>query len=369
MLLAAREVGVESVVAVPDHGGSRQSLALVHLLERAGVVVHTLPTLSWPRLVAYRWGISPAQATWTARHVGDFDLVHVHGVWGIGPLSGLTAGRLAGKPIVVTAHESLTAFDIDDSRSAARRRQKLLLKALYLRYATLFVLTSDLEARDSLPTFAPQRTVHYPVVYADTPVPEPRPRGEGISLRVGFLARIHPKKNLDLLIDAMGQLPSHVRLVIAGDGPADLVEDLHSRANDLGVSDRLEWLGFVGPGERATLLDSLDLLAMPSVFESFGLSAAEAMVRGVPVLVSERTGIAELIGRHGGGKVTKPETRSVAAAIRKLDNNRGLLAEMGRLGQEAVREELDYARIGEALRAAYSEAVRAATGSQGLKGA
>lgn len=360
MLIAAREAGVECVVVVPDHGGSESTRTLIDILEAAGVVVHAVPTLTRPRMVAYRWGISPAQARWTARNIGGFDVVHVHGVWGIGPLSGLTIGRLAGKPIVVTAHESLTAFDIDDSRSAFRRRQKLLLKALYLRYTTLFMLTSQLEAHDSLPPSAPQRTVHYPVVHADTPVREPRARGQGRDLKVGFLARIDPKKNLDLLIDAMAEVPDYVRLVVAGEGPADLVESLRQRADHLGVTGRIEWLGFVSPGDRASFLDGLDLLAMPSAFESFGLSAAEAMLEGVPVLVSERTGIAEVIGRHGGGKVTEADTRCIALAINELDADRSLLSKMGRLGQKAVREELSYARIGNTIRASYEEVLRSA---------
>jgi len=294
---------------------------------------------------------------WAARNIADFDLVHVHGVWGIGPLSGLAAGRMAGKPVVVTAHESLTAFDIDDSRSAARRRQKLLVKSLYLRYATLFVLTSDLEARDSLPPSVRQRTLHYPLVDAECKIPALRPRGERRDLRVGFLGRIAPKKNLDLLIDAMAQLPDHVHLLIAGDGPADLVNSLQRRANRVGVSGRVEWLGFVEPGDRTHFLENLDLLTMPSVFESFGLSAAEAMLHGVPVLVSERTGIAEVISPRGGGKITEAGASGIATAIGKLDAERGALSRMGARGQAAVREELDSARIGRALRDAYTDAV------------
>ena len=184
-----------------------------------------------------------------------------------------------------------------------------------------------------------------------------RPRGEGRDLRVGFLGRIDPKKNLDLLIDSMAQLPDHVRLVIAGDGPADLIYSLRRRAAGLGVSGRLEWLGFVEPGDRTRFLENVDLLAMPSAFESFGLSAAEAMLHGVPVLVSERTGIAEVISRHGGGRITEAGASAIATAIGELDAERGALSKMGARGQAAVREELDYTRIGQALRDAYADAV------------
>jgi glycosyltransferase involved in cell wall biosynthesis len=175
-------------------------------------------------------------------------------------------------------------------------------------------------------------------------------------LRVGFLGRIDPKKNLDLLIEAMAALPEEVHLTIAGDGPADLVGSLRLRADRLGVSDRLEWLGFVDSKERTRLLEGLDLLAMPSAFESFGLSAAEAMLHGVPVVVSQRTGIAELIRRHGGGRIVEADVASIAAAIGELEVDRESLRTMGAQGQAAVMEELDYVRVGQALHTAYVDA-------------
>ena len=358
MVLAARKAGAECVVAVPDHAASdNRAHALMDELKLAGVVVHALPTLSRPRGLAYRWGISPAQAVWAGRHVQDFDVIHVHGIWGIGPLSGLFTGRFLGTPVVVTAHESLTAFDIDDSRTTARRLQKLLLKSLYLRLTTLFVLTSELEAADSLPSDIPQRTVRYPLVDAEDPLPPLASRGVGEGLRLGFLARIDPKKNLDLLIDAMANLPSDIQLVIAGDGPPDLVDALRRRGDQRGVSGRLEWLGFVEPGERSRLLNTIDLLAMPSDFESFGLSAAEAMAEGVPVLVSERTGIAEVIRRRGGGIVCAADVASIAESIREVASDRASLSELGARGQAAIQAELDYRRIGEDLLDAYHAAI------------
>ncbi len=316
-----------------------------------------MPTARWPRGQTYRWGISPAQTSWVIRHAAEFDVIHIHGVWGMSSVGGLTAARIARKPIVVTAHESLTTFDIEGSRSPSRRRQKLLLKSLYLRHTTLFLLTSELEARQSLPVTAQQRTVHYPVAATTNGVPRLPAPGRRKELRVGFLARIDPKKNLDLLIGAMPRLPNHIRLIIAGSGPTSLVAKLRAQADRLGVQDRLEWLGFVEQRDHSRLLSSLDLLAMPSAFESFGLSAAEAMMHGLPVLVSDQTGIAEVITRRGGGWIVGADTAGLATAIGELDANRAALGPMGARGQAAIVAELSFARIGEALREAYADAV------------
>lgn len=363
MLLAAQKAGVNSVVVVPGHRqrDGKLSRELIDTLEKAGVVVHLTSPARWPKGQAYRWGISPAQITWLVRNVGSVDLVHLHGVWGVNSLGGLPVARLASKPIVVTPHESLTAVDIDDSRSATRRRQKLFLKSAYLRHTTLFILTSDLEARQSLPPTAPQRIVHYPVADDAAPLPPLHPRGQRTALRVGFLARIDPKKNLDLLIGAMARLPTDVRLVIAGNGPTELTNSLRAQAANLGVETRLEWHGFVAPKDRVRFFDGLDLLAMPSTFESFGLSAAEAMLHGLPVLVSDQTGIAEVIRRRGGGRIVGADMASIVSAISDFDTDRTALQTLGAQGQEAVSAELTFGGVGQTLREAYSAAIELAS--------
>ena len=96
---------------------------------------------------------------------------------------------------------------------------------------------------------------------------------------------------------------------------------------------------------------------MPSVFESFGMSAAEAMLHAVPVLVTDRTGIAEVIGRRGGGVVSEPDPASVAAKVLELDRARDSLSAIGAAGQAAVLAELHADAIGPKLRDAYTEAL------------
>jgi glycosyltransferase involved in cell wall biosynthesis len=294
---------------------------------------------------------------WLARSTGGYDLVHVHGVWGLTLLAALVAARVRGVPVVVTPHESLTAIDIETSQNAIRQRVKLALRAIYLRWTAVFVVNSQLEASTSVPELGADRVniAYHPIVDRDTPDVRLRPRGGSATLTVGFLGRLHPKKNLDLVIDAVAKLPEHVDLIVAGGG--DLLEQMQRHAEQRGIQGRVEWLGFVSPDERAQFLERIDVLVMPSTFESFGMSAAEAMLGGVPVIVSEPTGIAEVIRRHSAGVVVSPDADSVAAAIERLDADRGSLATLAAAGQEAVREELSLERVGASLREAYERAV------------
>ncbi len=359
LVLASHHAGIEQVVSCSqgEHMKSR-ARALIGELEQAGIPVVCFDQVRRPIGLAERWSMSPAQVPWIRRHVHEFDAVHVHGIWNIGALSGLGFARRRGVPVVVTAHESLTAVDIDTSRSRLRRLQKLVVKSAYLRWTTLFVLTSGLETTTSLPESAPRETIPYALVDPARSVPELMPRGTGPELRVGYLGRIARKKNLPLLIESLTQLPDHVRLVVAGDTNGELGEAARRLAQELGVTGRVQWLGFVSPEQRQDFLNGVDILAMPSSFESFGMAGAEAMLCGVPVLVSDRTGLAELVQRRGGGVIVQTAPGSVAAAIRELDGDRGRLAQLGAQAQAAVRDELGYERVGNALRGAYERAAR-----------
>ena len=172
ILIATQRAGVEQVVATAGlAAGLERARGLVESLEREGIAVESFPNPRWPLGRSDRWSLSPPLARWIAGQLPMFDLVHAHGVWGGGPLSGLLATRLRGKPLVVTAHESLTRFYIYYSRSRARRRQKLWLKRAYLRWTTLFLLNSRLEVEDSLPTSERHRAraVHHPLVDESRP--------------------------------------------------------------------------------------------------------------------------------------------------------------------------------------------------------
>ena len=357
MMRATQQAGVSNtVVAAATPAARERAGTYVRRLEADGVRVKQFPAIRWPP-GADKLGVSLAAMCWLARRSGGYDLVHLHGVWGLTLLAGLASARVRGVPVVVTPHESLTAIDIETSQNAIRQKLKLALRGLYLRWATAFVVNSQLEADTSVPEVSADRVsvAYHPVAEHDMAPVEPRPRGEGWRLRVGFLGRLHPKKNLDLVIDAVARLPDHVMLVVAGGGP--LLERMQRHAERRGVQERVEWLGFVSPDERTEFLERIDVLVMPSTFESFGMSAAEAMLEGVPVIVSEATGIAEVIRRHSAGVVVPPDVASVAAAIERLDGDRGALAALAVAGPHAVRDELSLKSVGMSLRRAYERAL------------
>lgn len=105
-----------------------------------------------------------------------------------------------------------------------------------------------------------------------------------------------PHKNLPRLIRAFGSLRhDDLDLVLSGEPARDLVDvaDAH------GVGDRLRFAGHIPEGSLADWYRNALVVAIPSLYEGFGLPALEAMSTGVPVVASDRTGLPEVVGEAG----------------------------------------------------------------------
>lgn len=166
--------------------------------------------------------------------------------------------------------------------------------------------------------------------------PLPR-RGRRTSMTVVCIANFRPEKGHSVLLSAFAQV-AHVhpstRLALAGGGP--LRAQLQRQARDLGIEERINFLGTV---ENVwPLLSEADVLVLPSLYESLGIVAIEAMAAGLPVVASNVGGIPELIQPGINGELVEPG--DAAALSRGLDavlsnpKKRLAFGEAGRLRAE-----------------------------------
>jgi glycogen synthase len=119
---------------------------------------------------------------------------------------------------------------------------------------------------------------------------------EPLILAVG---RVVYEKGLHLLVEALPRVLAAAptaRLVLAGTG--SYAELIQARAHELGLGDRVLLRGFVSNEERDRLYRSADVVAIPSIYEPFGIVALEAMAAGCPLVASATGGLAEVVA-HG----------------------------------------------------------------------
>lgn len=128
-----------------------------------------------------------------------------------------------------------------------------------------------------------------------------------------FVGRLVGTKGLPYLIKAMKDVNG--KLVIVGDGPERA--RLESLVRSTGVKDRIEFAGRVSGERKAELLSNCKAFVMPSLFESYGMAVAEAMVWGKPVVASRVGGLPEVVG-DGGTLVPPKDSRALAQALNAM---------------------------------------------------
>ena len=118
-------------------------------------------------------------------------------------------------------------------------------------------------------------------------------------------------------------------LVFAGDGPER--SNLERRATELGLADRVRFLGFLNQSQLPPAYCAADLFVLPSLFEPFGLVVNEAMLCGLPVAVSDRVGARfDLVRPDENGYVFPAgDVEALAAILRQILPDPEKMARMG----------------------------------------
>ena len=351
---AASRSGLLPHLAIVADKTSVRANAISEQAADAGATLSTFAPFALPFVRKRRWGLSLHLTCWLLRNVKRFDIVVLHGAWLWSSMSGLAAARLRGRPTVMIPHGSLAAFDVQLGPSRPKHAIKRVMKVIYRRFCSLFIFASERERHDTFPGWESGAVLvlAHPISQPSLPLrATARPKS---GLRIGFLGRFHPTKNLAVVVEALSLLPASVTLVIAGDGSPQFKEQLVHQTAQLGVADRIKWLGFVKGDAKEAFFSEIDLLAMPSAYESFGLSAAEALGRGIPAVVSSEAGIADLVRKNACGVVCTPAPADFANEIRRLHEHPDLLLTLARTLREALPGELSFTAFLQGLLAAYN---------------
>ncbi len=157
-----------------------------------------------------------------------------------------------------------------------------------------------------------------------------------------FLSRIHEKKGLDLLIDAVALLPDkQPHLVIAGDGDAAYVAAMKARAQNAGIGSRTHFVGLVRGAAKTALFRRAAMLALPSSQENFGIVFAEALACETTVLVTQGVDIHEELTASGGALLIRREPADIAEKIMALLADPPAARARGEAGRRWVFSALD----------------------------
>ncbi|KQX51980.1 glycosyltransferase family 4 protein [Paenibacillus sp. Root444D2] len=151
-----------------------------------------------------------------------------------------------------------------------------------------------------------------------------------------YAAEFNQNKNQQLLLQALASVKDDVpnaKLLLAGEGL--LKEQCQELAKEIGIADRVDFLGFRNDIDR--LLPMCDIAVASSLREGLPVNIMEAMACGLPIIASENRGHRELVQNDHNGWLTAPNDQAaMAEKIKLLAQNKELRVKMGMLGREMV---------------------------------
>ena len=277
-----------------------------------------------------KYGFSPRFVPWLRTNASRYDAVIVNGIWQFHSFGAWRVLHNSDTPYVLFTHGML------DPWFKKHYPLKHLKKWMYwpwaeyrvLRDARAVLFTCEEERRLARSSFWLYQCNEVVVSYG-TAVPDGDPDSElreffyhypelrGKRLVV-FMGRIHPKKGCDLLIEAfakvLGQQPDW-HLVMAGPDQVGWREDLNYRAAQLGIAPRITWTGMLGGAMKWGALRAAEIFVLPSHQENFGIAVAEALVVGVPALISNKVNIWREIESDGAGLVSEDTLKGTSGML------------------------------------------------------
>ena len=322
--------------------------------------MHRTNWLKLPLLVFFEW---LALMALLARR--RYDLINAHWILPQG-LVAAAAGRLYRIPVIITAHGSdvfgLRGWPMAWFKRSALRCATAVTVNSSATEAEVLRIAPGLQCVHRIPMGA---TEHTPAVKAACDVVRGRyRRGHGPLLV--FVGRLVEEKGVDDLIRAVAivadALPD-VTAVILGDGPdRPRIEALSA---ELGVGERILFLGWIRPDAVPDYLSAADVFVGPSKrakgggVEGQGLTFIEAMLAGTPVIATRSGGIPDAVRHEDTGLlVSENAPEEIAAAIRRLVRDPELAQRLAARGREMVMSEFSREKTTRAFDALFAARIR-----------
>ena len=172
------------------------------------------------------------------------------------------------------------------------------------------------------------------------------------------MGRMVYEKGVQHLIAAMPKILANyhdAKLVVVGKG--GMIDDLRMQADALGISQKVYFAGFLN-SRKVPIYQCSDIAVFPSTYEPFGIVALEAMLAGIPTVVSDVGGLGEIV-KHGinGMKSYAGNPNSIADSVLELLYHPELCANVTKAAKAEVKENYNWAKIAQDTHFTYQKAI------------
>lgn len=260
-------------------------------------------------------------------------------------------------PYIIPLRASLLPWTLSQ-KYLKKQLYLLLLGRHYLNHAAA-LQCSDLVERDALKSLRLKAPAFVIPNGLDTSIWKNLPTSGMLRRSLGIpaedrillmLGRLHRVKNPELAVEMLSLLRrSDTHLIFAGPDEEGYRPRLQARANVLGCGEMIHFTGLLAGDALLQAMADADLLVMPSVMESFGMAAVEAMAAGLPVLLSEHIPVGRWAAEAGAGRQVACTPEAFASACQEMLVDRQRLKEMGTQARILAAQRFDMSIIAQQM--------------------
>lgn len=281
--------------------------------------VDGVPVIYFNRWTKDHSQFSPGLLMSLWKNCKKYDVVHIHSWWNLSVIFSVLICWLRGVKPILSPHGMLSDFSFNKNHGFLKGNFHKYIGSFLLRQTKLH-LTSEAE-QVQLGSINDNNFV-LPNFIEMSPVQTTTKKENEIFTMV-FLSRIHPKKNIEGLIEAMSKVDFDVRLQLIGGGEEEYIETLKRKAAENKVGDKIEWLGELLGDIKFKYLAEADLFVLPSHNENFALVVTEALSAGTPVLISKYVGLAKYVATNDLGWICDIDSENVADVLTEAHGDLG----------------------------------------------
>ena len=296
-------------------------------------------------------------------HLNDYDLIHFHSpnpfVNGLLLVKQLFSRKT---PLIVTHHMDIFG------RKWLRALCLPMIRALMRNsFVTTVTSAKNISSSRDLPKDGRYAVVPLSIDPVDFDIPQEmrqtaltwRKSLSGTAHVIGFVGRHARYKGLHILIEALALLPD-VHAFIGGDGPYR--QSAENLAEEIGVKDRVHFLGHLSHETKLRVLAAIDVFVFPSteITEAFGVSQMEAMLGGVPVVASNLpTGVTDVALDEKTALLASPgDVTGLASQINRILVNPQLAQELSQAARTHILASMTHQKVGAQMVSLFEDAMR-----------
>jgi len=364
MVSALRSHGIDADIATTnDNGPGLLDVELNKKVDYKGVPIRFFKRYSPPIKAIREFAYSGDFKCWLKGNVANYDLVHVHAVFSFCSSYTMALARKNSVPYIIRPIGQLQKWSLEQ----AATKKSLYLKIIErqnIEAASAVQFTASSEQQETEQLF----TVNGHIIPLGIIPPPPsawtkqqvleRLKVEDSKLNLLYLSRLHEKKGVELLIQAVAELNADIRLWIAGDGDSAYREHLDRYVDQLGVSQRCCFIGHVEGEFKNELLQHADLYALTSYSENFGISVLEAMSAGLAPLITKGVALSEVVEYEKLGLVSEPNKDEIKDNLMFALSNKKALDRFGELSAQYAQKHYSWSQVSERLTRLYNRVTK-----------